>query len=421
MGRRLILAIITIHLLIITSCGTSGTIKPGSLDIAKHVTFDKDDYQKITSANNELGFKLLHHVEPDELGNIFISPTSLFMALSMLYNGADGHTKEEIAHTLQAQGIDVHELNKANASLMSALNKQSDDISLRVANSIWLNEDFHFQKDFREHTEDYFNAEIEEIDVHDLEAPKLINDWVNKATNGKIEEIVQSLNPNLVTMLINAIYLDAGWTIPFNEDLTEERPFYLEDGSTKHAPLMMLKEKLSYLENELFQAVTLTYGDNQEMSMTILLPHEQANVSDFKKIMTYENWETWNTEFSQQEGTLLLPRFQIEYDILLNEALQSLGMTTAFNEQADLSQMVEENVSLFISQVMQKTYIDVNEEGTEAAAVTSIDIEQTSAPVEEAPFYMEVNRPFLLTITDHETEAILFMGMINDPQQHDDN
>lgn len=420
MIKRLIIAIITINLLMLTSCGTSGTIKPGSLEIAKHVTFEKDNYEQITSAHNELGFKMLQHVEPNDDQNIFISPTSLFMALAMLYNGADGVTKEEIATTLQAEGIDVSDLNQANASLMSRLHKESDDITLRVANSIWLNEDFHFQTDFAKHTEDYFNAEIEEIDILDPESPKLINDWVDEATNGKIEDIVDSLNANTVAILINAIYLHAGWTIPFDKEKTEENPFYLEDGSTTTVPFMMLEEKLPYFQNEHFQAVHLMYGDDEDMSMTIILPHEHMTISDFEQHVTYDNWNSWQSEFGSQEGTLLLPRFQIEYETILNESLQKLGMPSAFNEQADFSKMVEENVPLAISQVKQKAFIDVNEEGTEAAAATSIKIEMTSAPVEEPPFYMEVNRPFLLAITDHKTDAILFLGSIHNPLQNDD-
>lgn len=420
MFKRLNIAIITINLILLTSCGTSGTIEQGSLKIADDITFDESSYQHITSPQNELGFKLLQHIEPNEDQNKLISPTSLFMALAMLYNGADGETKKEIATTLQTEGITVNDLNEANASLMSMLHKETDDITLRIANSIWLNENFHFQTDFAKHTTDYFNAEIEEIDVLDAQSPKLINDWVDEATNGKIEDIVDSLNANTVALVINAIYLHAGWTIPFDEKQTEDKPFYLENGTTLTTPLMKLKEKLPYLENEHFQAVQLTYGDDKDMSMTIMLPHEHTTMSDFEQMISYNNWDTWTSEFNEQEGTLLLPRFQIEYETILNESLEALGMPSAFNEEADFSKMVEEDVHLAISKVKQKTFVDVNEEGTEAAAATSIGIEMTSAPIDEQPFYMEVDRPFFIAITDHETNAILFMGSIHHPTNEND-
>src|SRR5699024_9284029 len=192
MFKRLNIAIITIYLILLTSCGTSGTTELGSLKMAADITFDENSYQHITIPQNELGFKLLQHIEPNEDQNKLISPTSLFMALAMLYNGADGETKKEIATTLQTEGITVNDPNEANASLMSMLHKETDDITLRIANSIWLNENFHFQTDFAKHTTDYFNAEIEEIDVLDAQSPKLINDWVDEATNGKIEDIVDS-------------------------------------------------------------------------------------------------------------------------------------------------------------------------------------------------------------------------------------
>ena len=420
MFKRLNIAIITIYLILLTSCGTSGTTELGSLKMAADITFDENSYQHITIPQNELGFKLLQHIEPDEDQNKFISPTSLFMALAMLYNGADGETKKEIAATLQTEGITVNDLNEANASLMSMLHKETDDITLRIANSIWLNENFHFQTDFAKHTTDYFNAEIEEIDVLDAQSPKLINDWVDEATNGKIEDIVDSLNANTVALVINAIYLHAGWTIPFDEKRTEDKPFHLENGSTITTPLMTLKEKLPYLENEHFQAVQLTYGDDKNMSMTIMLPHEHTTMSDFEQMISYNNWDNWTSEFNEQEGTLLLPRFQIEYETILNESLEALGMPSAFNEEADFSKMVEEDVHLAISKVKQKTFVDVNEEGTEAAAATSIGIEMTSAPIDEQPFLMEVDRPFFVAITDHETNAILFMGSIHHPTNEND-
>lgn len=397
-----------------TACGT-GT-NSGGPEIKNNIEFGKKDYEQIIAANNDLGFKLLAEVEADENNNTFFSPTSLYMALSMVYNGADGVTKEEIAKALQVEGIDVDELNKASASMMSILDKETDQIQLDVANSIWLNEKYHFQKEFAEHNKDYFNAEIEEIDITNSKSPKRINDWVKKATNEKIEEIVDSpLDSNLVTILINAIYFKGDWTYQFDGKGTENRTFQLEGGGTKEVPLMMLNESLAYMENEDFQAVALPYGDG-EMSMKVFLPKENVSLDEFKNTVTSENWALWSSEFNLNEGMVRLPKFQLEYEVLLNETLKSLGMNSAFDEGANFTNMIKEENPVWLSDVKQKTFIDVNEEGTEAAAVTSTEMKTTSAPIDE-PFQMEVNRPFFFTITDDETDAILFMGSVANPKQ----
>ena len=259
--KKLVILLITISLLTL-GCGKE--TKQGNTTIAEDVQYGQTDYEKITKANNGLGFTWFAEAQPNNDGNIFISPTSLFMALSMVYNGADGITKEEIAKVLGIEEMEHSELNQANASLMNLLHKQSGTIQLHVANSIWLNENYHFQTDFAENNQDYYNAEIQEIDIFDAKSPKMINNWVKDHTNGKIDELVDSpLDPDLVTILINAIYFKGDWKYEFDENKTEDRPFYLADGTTKDTPLMSLHEKLAYMENEDVQAVSLPYGENQ--------------------------------------------------------------------------------------------------------------------------------------------------------------
>ncbi|RNF41212.1 hypothetical protein EEX84_02370 [Planococcus salinus] len=240
----------------------------------------------------------------------------------------------------------------------------------------------------------------------------LINAWVSDATNGKIEEMASKPLPgSLVTMLLNAIYFNGSWQFPFSEELTEEQPFYLSDGSTADVPLMTLRSELSYLETKNFQAVSLPYGEG-EMNMHVFLPAEDSSLDKFKASMSEEKWAAWLTEFKAKEGTVMLPKFELEYEVNLNNTLQRLGMETAFSS-VDLSNMFEESSGLFISEVKQKSYIDVNEKGTEAAAATSIMVEE-SGPA-EPPFEMNVNRPFFFAITDEETGVILFMGSIENP------
>ena len=239
---------------------------------------------------------------------------------------------------------------------------------------------------------------------------------MKNSTNGKIKDIVDDpLDPETVAILINAIYFNGDWKYPFEKANTVKRPFYLSDGTTKDVSLMSLRKKLAYMENENFQAVTLPYGDG-EMSMKIFLPKEGISLDEFQKTLTNENWTAWNAEFNSTDGTILLPKFQVEYEIELNDSLKNLGMYSAFDERANFSKMIKETNSILISKVKQKTFIHVDEKGTEAAAVTSVTIAPTSAPIND-PFHMEVNRPFFFAITDNESDTILFMGSISNPQE----
>ena len=409
--RKLIATLLFVSFSILaTGCGT------GRLETTGDVDFGKSDYKKIVSFNNKLGLELLSIVPANGDGNTFISPTSLFMALSMIYNGADGVTKAEIAKVLQNEGMDVAELNKANASLMSILDRDSKNIQLNIANSIWLNKKFHFQTDFARNNRDYFQAKIKEIDINDGQSPKMINNWVKKSTKDKIEKIVDSpLDANLVAILINAIYFKGNWKDEFDKQQTEERTFYLADGTTKEVPLMTLTRKWAYMENENFQAVSLPYGDGK-MSMKVFLPKENSNLVEFKQMLTNDNWQKWSSKFREKEGKVMLPKFQLDYEVLLNEPLKRLGMTTAFDKGANFTKMIKENDPIWISKVKQKTFIDVNERGTEAAGATSVEMVTESATMDQ-PFHMEVNRPFFIVITDDDTGMILFMGSISNPQK----
>lgn len=407
MKKLLFTMMITLLCISLIGCGTKDDTS--SSKILSNAEFNEDDYYELVQPNNTLGFQLLSTAPKDNEGNLFISPTSLLMALAMVYNGADGKTKEEMAKIL---GQQTDQVNKANASLINRLLQTSDNVELAIANSIWLNENYQFQDDFKINVQDYFNAEINEINVTDNESVTKINNWVKKETNGKINEIVQDpLDPDLVSILLNAIYFKGDWKYEFDKNQTSEDTFY---GQTKSASFMKLEEELSYLENNLFQAVSLPYGDGT-LSMKVFLPKKNVSLKEVEDELTQENWQKWSSQFTKKEGTLLLPKFKLEYEIELNDALKMLGMPTAFEKDADFSNMIQESVPLWISKVKQKTYIDVNEKGTEAAAATSIEVVTESAIISDS-FYMNVNHPFIFSIVDDETGMILFLGSISSPK-----
>src|SRR5690625_3076015 len=377
---------------------------------------NEQDYINVIDPNNTLAFSLLDKVEPDENNNTFISPTSALMALLMAFNGAEGDTKEEMAEALSIHGLSVEEANKANLSLLNMLQTDSEAIQLSIANSMWLNNKYHFTDEFIQKTNDYFQAEVTEVDIEDDSSVEKINQWVSDSTHGKIEEIIEApIHPDVVTFLINALYFNGMWTHEFDEAHTEELPFYTPDGE-KVVPLMVLEEELEYLENDQFQAVKLPYGKG-EMSMNVFLPQENVQLKEILEDLTLEDWERWQAEFKETDGMLMLPKLEMEYEVILNNALHQLGIEQAFDEQkAKFPNIIEEDDPLFIHEVKQKTFIEVNEEGTEAAAATSIEMRTTSATLDDT-FYMQVNRPFLFTITDEETNAILFIGTILSPEQ----
>lgn len=397
-------------IVLLIGCGTSS-----GLNLSNNVGFGKDDYMNITSANNGLGFLLLNELEPDEKDNLFYSPLSLYMALSMVYNGADKETKTEMAKVLQVEGMETDKLNQANVSLISMLHRDLQGVNISIGNSIWLNQDYRFQADFSEDTRDYFNAELEEIDMRNDKSADKINKWVKKTTNGKIDKMIDSVNPELVTILLNAIYFQGNWTYEFDKNFTEDRTFTDKNGTKRDIPLMTVTEDLPYFETEDFQAVKLPYGKEEAFSMNILLPKEHSNLEKLQEKLTTENWQMWKDGFVPSEGTVLLPKFQLDYEATLNDALEKVGMPSAFNkDKADFSKMIKEKEQIFISQVKQKTFIEVSEQGTEATAATSVEMKLTSAPI-DGPFHMEVNRPFFFTITHDITDTILFLGIMNRP------
>lgn len=420
-----VLVIIMSTMFLLSSCGQAKEKKENADDkemvIPSSVEFHDEDAHAISEPQNELGFKLLPKINSSDTDaiNMFISPTSLFMALSMAYNGADGETKNEMAGTLNLDDMSLDELNRANAAFMTRLHDKLS-VDLTIANSLWLNDRFSLEAPFQKQMTDYFNAEIEEIDIQDPTSAEHINDWVKDATNGKITDMVEPpLDSDLVAFLINAIYFNGDWHHEFNSDLTEPRDFHTVDGA-KELPFMHLEANLNYMENDMFQVVELPY-QNEEMSMHIVLPKESSSLETFYEAMSQDQWQKWMDELTEREGHLMLPKFELEYEITLNDALKALGMKKAFSsEEASFSNMAEGDVPIFIYEVKQKSYLNISEEGTEAAAATSIEMRTESySPTDTPPFQMVVDRPFFFTITDNETNAILFMGTIFDPSSND--
>ncbi|MEH1898228.1 MAG: serpin family protein [Nostoc sp.] len=371
---------------------------------------------KIVESSNKFGFKLFSQVLKDDTGerNVFISPLSVASALAMTYNGASGSTQQAMAKTLELQGMNLPEINSSYAAVLKQLLENPDTkVQLSIANSLWANQDVSFAPDFLKRTQDFYQAKISNFNFKDAAASNIINNWVKENTKGKITKIVEKIEPNQVLFLINAIYFKGNWSNEFDKNKTAQHPFYITSNRRRQYPMMSQEGDYRYYESEEFQAVSLPYGKDGKTSFYIFLPKQNSNLKALYQNLNFETWEKWMTQFNKQKGFIRLPRFKTDYEVTLNDALKSLGMEEAFSNKANFSGMGK---NFAISQVKHKTFVEVNEEGTEAAAATSVGIVATSLREEPEPFRMIVDRPFFCAIRDNQTGNILFMGSIIEPQ-----
>lgn len=372
----------------------------------------------VITANTQFGFNLFDEIRKTEQDkNIFISPLSVSLALAMTLNGAAEETEQAMTDTLQLQGLDTEAINVGYAGLRQTLLTADPKVTLAIANSLWARQGIPFKQDFLQRNVQFFGAEISTLDFGDPSASKTINQWVDTNTNGKIQKIVRdTIEPDMVLFLINAIYFKGTWQEEFDPSETREGPFHLVNGDVKAVPMMRQQRWYPYYRGENFQGVSLAYGDGQ-MRMYIFLPDRESDLNTFLENLNAKSWENWMPQFHGQDVSLVMPKFKLEYEKNLNNTLQVLGMGVAFDpEFADFSRMAPLEilgVNLYIGEVVHKTFVEVNEEGTEAAAVTSVGVVATSVPPPPIPF--TIDRPFFFAIRDNQTKTVLFMGVVVDP------
>ncbi len=363
---------------------------------------------EIIAANNRFAFDLLAQANrPGD--NLFLSPLSASMALGMTMNGAAGETWNQMRDALGFGSLAEEEINASYQSLLELLVGLDPSVETAVGNSVWTRQGFPVHADFLGAVREAFGAEVAELDFANPAASAQINEWVRTATRGRIEDIVPEVIPSAVVMyLINAIYFKGSWTLQFDPSDTRAEPFQLDDGSTRTVPLMTLRRDLPYQENDRFQAVDLPYG-GRAFSMTLLLPRRGVSVDDLAASLDAGEWESIATGFRDTDVRLSLPRFRMAYERTLNDDLHALGMVDAFGPSADFSRLSPAGV--WISEVKQKSWVDVNEEGTEAAAATVVTV------VESAGIELRADRPFLFFIRERLSGTILFAGKLATPPE----
>jgi serine protease inhibitor len=367
--------------------------------------------------NTVFAFELLHDVasEAGNGENVFISPLSVSLALAMTLNGAEGETLEAMREAMRLTGLSREEINESYKKLMADLLSVDPKVVMNIANSIWYRQGFHVQPPFMDVNKDYYNAEVKALDFDSPGAVDAINQWVASKTNDLIESIIEEIPQDAVMYLINAIYFKGDWRYAFDKDDTFPDYFSLSDGSVIQVPMMHQQTSLAYYANDKYEAAELPYGRGN-YSMLVLLPNQGTNVNQVVAAMDREEWSRLTGGLDTPYMLdVKLPRFKFAFEQKLKPTLSRMGMGLAFTPyEADFSGINPE-VELFINEVFHKAFVDVNEEGTEAAAVTAVEVGVTSIGGPSSPIPFHVNRPFLFLIKEKYTNAVIFAGRVMVP------
>jgi serpin B len=372
---------------------------------------------QLVAADNQFAFRLFRQIaersSPD--ASLFISPLSVAMALTMTYNGAAGATQQEMATALGVEGMPLDDLNASYRGLIDLLRGLDPGVKFEIANSIWYDSVWTFEQAFLNVNRDYFDAVVRPLDFSSPTAARTINAWVNERTQGKIPSIVEDpLPPDDVMYLINAIYFKGNWTQQFDKGRTRPAPFQLRDGSSVSVPTMFSSEpmdvRLAHAPG--VTVLDLPYGGGP-FTMTIVVPSHPTGLDSLVATLTEDAWNAWTAALHSADADVSLPKFRFSYDASLPPMLSALGMPHAFCESGgpwDFTRMHAAG-DVCITTVRHKAFVDVNEEGTEAAAATAVGVGPTSAPPR-----VDVDRPFLFAIRENLSGTILFLGRVMRPQ-----
>ena len=370
---------------------------------------------EIIQADQQFTFELFREVYGlSEEENLMISPFSVSYALGMTYNGSGEDTREAFRQVLHFGEWTDQEVNESYQDLTSQLVTLDNAVQFNIANSIWYRLGYNVLAEFIATNQEYFDAAVEELDFSDPGAVDIINSWIEEKTNGKIRDMLDYIPYDAVMYLINAIYFNATWKYQFEPEETFEDDFTLEGGTLHRCDFMQVQGDFNLTRQEDFTAVEMPYGDSA-FSMVVMLPNPGVSVSDLVEEMDAESWDTWFEDSHLTGVQIHLPKFKYGFKSLLNQSLKNLGLAIAFSDSADFSNIIQ-GPSLYISRVIHQTFIDVKEEGTEAAAATIVEMNELSTIPGGVPWLFRADRPFLYVIKENSTGAILFMGKVGKPE-----
>jgi len=372
---------------------------------------------KIIAADNQFGFELFKKVNasPDQPKNTMISPLSVSLALAMVYNGTDGNTKTQMEQMLHKENLTPDDINQSYKDLVTALISHDQKVELSISNAIFYRNSFSIKENFITTNQNYYQAEVAGLDfTKNLETLNTINDWVKNKTKGKIDKIIEKVNPEDVMYLLNAIYFNGEWKYRFDTKETTDLSFTKEDKTVVQVPTMKIEKPFNYYSQSDFEMLEMPYGSGK-YSMLIFLPKTDKKVDNVISLLSAENVNDWVQQLTEQKKEVFLPKFEFKFDNSLVDELAALGMTDAFDDMKANLSGISEAAKLVISEVMHKTYIKVDERGTEAAAVTGITVGVTSVGPDIS---FRVDHPFVFAIREKDTQAILFIGKVMNPMQN---
>lgn len=399
------LTIICAATMAVAQCTRDFSVEPVMPSVRELTPLEK----QLIETSNQFGLELFRQLASEEEGkNIFISPLSAAMALGMAYNGAAGSTEEAMRQTLRFGRMAADEINQSARSLIQLLTQLDPAVTMEIANSLWYRLGFAVEPEFIRLNRDYYRAEVQGLDFASPAAPSTINAWVCDKTHGKISAIVDRIDPRTMLYLINAIYFKGIWTRKFDPNRTQDDLFTSVDGTQVPCRMMTQEGEFSYFEDEDTQVVDLPYG-NGMFSMLVVLPKLGWSADALADAVDVEKWNLWTGRLAKRRGSLQLPKFKLEYEKSLKEALSALGMAEAFTDTANFARINPQG-NLFISEVKHKSFVEVDEKGTEAAAVTAVVVGVTS--FDPGFFVMRVDRPFLFAIRERHSGSILFIGKV---------
>lgn len=398
-----------IPLLVLAACGDP--VGPGSDTITQLPRALTLAEQAVIRDGNAFGLELMRQVAArDARPNIVLSPLSASMALGMTLNGAAGTTFDAMRSTLGFPGLTQEQINEAYRGLLALLVDLDPQVRFDIANSVWANRDTPFHEAFLQAVRAAFGARVESRDFANPSTLTAINDWVKQNTDGLIEKILDDLDPEMVAILINAIYFDGAWTSRFDPSKTAREEFRREDGRSVQVDMMKMSEgKFPMGGGSDWSAIELPYG-GEAFSMVVILPSGATTARDFLRRLDAARWQEITSGLSSRELDMLsIPKFTLAYDTYLNDALKAMGMGVAFRPGADFRRMSPIGDRLCIDFVRQKTFIEVDERGTKAAAVTAVGMRPTSFNG------LVVDRPFVFAIRERLSGTLLFVGLVGDP------
>jgi len=375
---------------------------------------DNEDLKVVSHGINKFGFDLYKNLKKEYKDqNLFYSPTSISIAFVMAYAGARGDTEKQMADVLHFT-LPQERLHSAYSKLIEKL-KSAKDYELSIANALWLQKDYKLLKEFLDTIGKYYKGGFCEVDYikNHKDACEKINNWVSKETKGKIDNILKPEDITIDTRLVltNAIYFKGKWLTEFDKQFTRDEDFYLINGEKTKVKMMYQKSRFHYYENNDFQLLEMPYKGN-EVSMVIILP-KTGKLETVENNMNEKKLQEWLNSTTKREVKAYIPKFKFTLRYNLSEVLSNMGMKDAFSRRANFSG-INGNYDLYIGKVIHQAFVEVNEEGTEAAAATAL-IMETKALIIEEPVVFKADHPFIFLIRDKETNSILFMGRVMNP------